>query len=164
MAVPDWVSYVGLVGGVVGTVSGCLAYRRTGQLKVLDLRLDLRKIDADNRSLVESLPNQLDLAKRSHERVLAALGSVNSGAMVHWKTEWDKDVDATHALKGELPAKDAHYRGVAADELETLLVAGHTLQAKAKAIADKYAASLANDDRDREFIRSKLPVARPPGG
>jgi hypothetical protein len=97
MTVPHWVSYVGLVGGVVGTVSGCLAYHRTGQLKALDLRLQLRRIDADIRNLFELLPDQLDLAKRLRERVLAALGSVNSDAMLKWKVEWDKGVAARWA-------------------------------------------------------------------
>jgi hypothetical protein len=59
MAVPDWVSYVGLAGGVLGTATGCMAYWRTGQLKALDLRLELSRQDIEVRHLVLGLNDLL---------------------------------------------------------------------------------------------------------
>lgn len=50
MADPDLLGYTGAITGVIGAISGIagsvlgyIAYRRSDQLKALDLRLELRK-------------------------------------------------------------------------------------------------------------------------
>ncbi|BDD94274.1 MULTISPECIES: hypothetical protein [unclassified Pandoraea] len=39
----DWTGYVGVVTGVAGMAMGFRGYRRSNQIKALDLRLELRK-------------------------------------------------------------------------------------------------------------------------
>lgn len=48
MAAPDWVSYVGAATGVAGFVMGYVAYRRSGAMKALDMRLELRRAGTDS--------------------------------------------------------------------------------------------------------------------
>lgn len=59
MSDPDWLSYAGVITGIAGATMGYISYRRTGKMKTLDLRLELRKAVNDLRSSVESLPSLL---------------------------------------------------------------------------------------------------------
>ena len=103
---------------VLSAVPGCLAavlgwrnYRRTGKMKTLDLRLELRKVDAEIKSLVLGLPELLDTAKVSRERVLTASGRAQSGAMQICRDELRKDGERQQRLAQALPADDPDYRG-----------------------------------------------------
>ena len=162
MAVPDWMSYVGLAGGIVGTVSGCLAYRRTGQLKALDLRLELRKADSDLRSLVLPLPAHLDYAKRSRERLAAATGGIHSGSMQKWLTELESDLSQLRKIEAALPMADENYRSEKTPAIESKLVLRHQLMIEARALSTKYTTSVAQDDKGRDSIREALQNLREP--
>jgi len=56
MAAPNWVSYVGMVTGISGAIMGYISYRRSGQIKALDLRLELAKDRTGARSLLIACP------------------------------------------------------------------------------------------------------------
>lgn len=100
MAVPDWVSYVSLAGGVIGTVSGCLAYRRTGQLKMLDLRLELRRADENLRQLIDGLRNLLQRANQSRENPPTAQS--HPGTTPPW-ADLDADIAKADAIAAAVP-------------------------------------------------------------
>ncbi|RMD18436.1 hypothetical protein EA837_03210, partial [Klebsiella pneumoniae] len=62
MANPSWTDYVGVVTGLVGmmtgisgAVMGYLGYRRSNQIKALDLRLALRKDLGEARESITTL-------------------------------------------------------------------------------------------------------------
>jgi hypothetical protein len=131
MDAPAWVSYVGLVGGLIGTITGCLAYWRTGQLKALDLRLELRKADADLRHIVVSLPDLLARASGSRAAVAAAAGRNNSGWLQAWMNDLTLDRERVGELGAAQPASDADYRCASAAELESALVNRHELVGRA---------------------------------
>ena len=80
MPAPDWVSYLGAVTGLAGSVMGFISLRRSTTMKALDLRLELRKAEVDLLSLFRSLQPLLERAKLSRDRVNAARGMLRSGA------------------------------------------------------------------------------------
>ncbi len=61
---------IGAIAGIAGFVLGYISYRRSQQIKALDLRLELRKQVSDLRAMVEELP---DLLPRSWESRIAVL-------------------------------------------------------------------------------------------
>ncbi|WP_139351545.1 hypothetical protein [Rhodanobacter sp. C06] len=163
MAVPDWVSYVSLAGGVIGTVSGCMAYRRTGRMKALDLRLELRKTDKDLRDLIGGLGDFLQQANASRQSLVAASGTFRSGSMQGWRIELEADLARIKELEAALPPADANYKGHSSERLESLLVDRHVLQTEAMKLRDKYEAAMKRDDKDREQIARIRSSFRHPG-
>jgi len=135
---------------------GYIAYRRSGEMKALDLRLELRKSENDLRRLVEGLPAQLEKAKKSHVAVASATSMLGSGALKEWSSEWESDLTEVQSLKEELPSTDSNYSSVDHAELEAKLIAIHDLRAKAVQVQEKYQTSLARDDNDREHIRADI--------
>jgi hypothetical protein len=165
MSEPGWLSYTGAITGVIGAVTGIagaimgyISYRHSEQLKALDLRLELRKTEADLRSAVQELPSLLERAKKSRDRVTAATGLRGSGALQQWTSDWEADLAAVRALEGELPDANANHISAKHSELESKLVAVHALASRAERLRDKYQEGLAADDREREHIRADLRV------
>jgi len=94
VAEPHWMSYVGMVTGIVGAITGVagaimgyLGYRRSDKLKVLDLRLELRKAVSDARVALEQLRELIHTANRSRVNNFAARGLSQSGTMIKWNAE-----------------------------------------------------------------------------
>ena len=63
---------IGAVTGIIGAITGSAAlvlawisYRRSQQIKALDLRLELRKQVSDVRAAVEELPDLLERSRAS---------------------------------------------------------------------------------------------------
>lgn len=160
MAAPDWVSYfaavtgaVGMITGITGAVVSVKNYRRVSNIKALDLRLELRKLTSETSTNVRSLPELIEHARRSRVNVAAALGTARTGAMEVWKGQCEADLQAAQELQHALP-KAAEYGALQHDDLEDRIVEVDLLNGKAKALAAKYRAELAKDDKDREYIRS----------
>jgi len=165
MSEPTWLSYTGVVTGVIGTITGVagaimgyISLRHSKQLKALDLRLELRKADSDLCADVQGLLALLELAKKSHDWVAAATGMLKSGASQQWTSDWEEDFAAVRALEGEVPEVDATYTSATPHELESKLVAVHTLASRAARLREKYRARLAADDRERDHLREDLRV------
>lgn len=163
MADPAWLSYTGVTTGVIGAVTGItgsilgyIAYRRTDQLKTLDLRLDLRKSETDLIADGKELVPLLDYAKNSKMAVSAAAGMRNSGAISNWTSEWEADRTSAVMLTEGLPSTNDDYSDLSPTELETKLVQVHTLQSAIARLKKKYEGSVASDDRDREQIKAAM--------
>jgi len=163
MAEPVWFSYVGAITGVVGTVTGVagaimgyVAYRRSNQLKALDLRLELRKCEQDLRYIVLGMSEHLEHAKSSRIAVAAAQGVLVSSGMQRWKAEWEEAAAAAKAMAASLPEASEAYASCSHRELEDKLVATHAALHNARRLQAKYDASLAADGKDRDNIRADL--------
>lgn len=85
MADSDWARYVGMATGLFGAVMGYVGYRRSDQIKALDLRLELRKGLASAHESLVTLRDLLDSAATSRMTTLAARGLGRSGASVAWE-------------------------------------------------------------------------------
>lgn len=154
---------VGTVTGIVGSITGpagCLigwiSYRRSQQIKTLDLRLELRKQLSGVRCEIEALPALLERARASRSAVRAAMGSgQQSGDNLIWKGELENDAKAVQALASELPNANETYQRSKPQKLENKLVEFHALAAKAAQLRNKYETALASDDKDRDHIRTE---------
>ena len=165
MAERAWLSYTGAITGVIGAITGIagaimgyISYRRTQDLKALDLRLEVRKSENNLRGLVLGLPAHLEHAKKSRKAVAAAKGLWGSGANQKWIAEWETDTAAAHAMVARLPASSETYATLDHTALEDKLVATHAALRSAQQLHAKYAGYLAADDKDRDHIKEDVRV------
>lgn len=157
---PVWVSYAGAVTGSIGAVTGIagailgyVGYRRTGDLKALDMRLELRKTENSLRALISGLPKLIRDADTSRTATMAATGRLRSGQHEAWNSECQRDLDAVQDLDEQLPEEEHDYRKLDHAELESRLVLIADLMSKADALQRKYVAALSADDVERQRIR-----------
>jgi hypothetical protein len=78
----DWTGYVGMVTGLIGATMGFIAYRRSNQIKALDLRIQLRKDLTSGHESIATLRDLTNRADRSRRHIQAARGLTGSGAAV----------------------------------------------------------------------------------
>ncbi|MEO8009446.1 MAG: hypothetical protein ABI728_13140 [Betaproteobacteria bacterium] len=149
-------NYIGAVAGIGGAIMGYISFRRSGKMKALDLRLELRKADHDLRDTVKGFAPLLDQAMNSHKNVSAAIGQYNSGAFKQWVSEWEESQKEILALENNLPDPDTDYQGLGYAALETRLVAVHAMQSQAAHIRDKYLAVLESHDKEREHLKANM--------
>jgi hypothetical protein len=154
----DWFGVVtgglGAVTGIAGFILGYVAYRRSEELKALDLRLELRNGEADLRGTVEELPALLRHARASRAEVLGAMGLSDSGALQSFVAAWEEDLKTAGAMVVSLPKEANDYQGVGHRDLETGLVEVHVQQRRAGALRDKYQEHLARDEKQAQEFRA----------
>jgi hypothetical protein len=159
----DWLSYAGAIAGVVGAITGIagsvlgyIAYRRSDELKALDLRLELRK---NTRSLADEANELIPLlqsARKSKAAVSAANGTYRSGATEKWMAEWERDKKRVEEFLVEVPNPEDKFLGLSPSTLETKLVEVHRLKQSAFRVRTKYSDSVAED----ESARAQIAAAR----
>jgi hypothetical protein len=146
---------VGAITGPAGCVIGWISYRRSQQIKTLDLRLELRKQVSGVRVDIEALPALLERARASRSAVRSAMGrGQQSGDNLVWNAELENDLKTVQALASELPDAKETYQRSKPQKLENKLVEVHALAAKAAQLRNKYETALASDDKDRDHIRA----------
>jgi hypothetical protein len=146
---------VGAITGPAGCVIGWISYRRSQQIKTLDLRLELRKQVSGVRVDIEALPALLERARASRSAVRSAMGrGQQSGDNLIWNAELENDLKTVQALACELPDAKETYQRSKPQKLENKLVEVHALAAKAAQLRNKYETALASDDKDRDHIRA----------
>jgi len=147
---------LGAITGISGAIMGYISYRRSNSVKALDLRLELRRavseIDAD----LSNLGKLMDHANKSRQRVAAATGRAQSGAMVLWDKGFAEDKAKLETLLGKAPSSSESYDSLSPTDLESKLVAAHKLQGEISQLKEKYHASLAADDEERKEIREDM--------
>jgi hypothetical protein len=156
-----WLSYVGAVTGIVGMITGLagarlgyLGYRRSGQMKALELRIELKKAENAAREILDQLPVLIDRAQASRTSVFVAAGAFGSGNMVAWVKECEKDRIEVAALLKDLPVAGDDNRTLSPDELESRLVSIDALKGKALRIRDKCQGTMAADEKSRERLQA----------
>jgi hypothetical protein len=145
---------VGAVTGIAGAIMGYVAYRRSEELKRLDLRIELRRAESDLRLLVQELPRLVDEARGSRIAVTSARGVVKSGWVERFTANCQGDIDLARSWERELPPESRDYLDSDHGALERRLIEVHRETARASSLRDRYRAELAKDDKDREHIRA----------
>jgi hypothetical protein len=160
MSEPAWLGYTGAVTGVIGAVTGIagaimgyVSYRRTEQLKTLDLRVELRKLLTDVRALCADLREVMTRASKSRKAVAAATGGRSSGAAMKWETDLADDQGLLKSIQSQLPESNSTFARSSQSELEERLLHFFALQGQAVGLREKYQSALAADDRQRDHIR-----------
>jgi hypothetical protein len=141
------------VASLVGAVAGVWALIRTSRFKALDLRIPLRKDEADLRDLIDSLPGLMQRAVQSRNAIDGARGLYKSGVHVMFVEEMEAATKAIQDLTKMRPLDGQDHRGVSAADLESRIVEIHRVTVRAKALRDKFLASIATDDHERERLR-----------
>ncbi|MFD1027679.1 hypothetical protein ACFQ3P_32690 [Paraburkholderia sabiae] len=143
---------MGTAAGIFGAVMGFLGYKRSSQIKSLDLRLELRKAVSDSHTTLATLRGTMDLAARSRPAVLAAQGLYNSGNRVVWEQALNTDKAEVDRLAASIRGEDADYSALSSEALESEIVASHKVNTVLNALIDKYRGELATDDEARRQI------------
>jgi len=162
MQTRDWMSYIGMITGVIGAISGIagavmgyISYRRSNKLKSLDLRLELRRalnhLHQSTRDISELISN----ADQSRMGVAAARGYFQSGAMQKWKEAVEADKPELAKMVKDAPAVEEDFEAWATARLESKLVEIHRTQGRLNSIRGKYESSLRSDDEEQKQIRQE---------
>ncbi|CAN7766076.1 hypothetical protein LJR034_007420 [Caballeronia sp. LjRoot34] len=152
MADSDWTGYVGMATGIFGAVMGFIGYRRSNQIKALDLRLELRKALGDAHNSLSTLRALVNAAAGSRRAVLAAKGLGGSGAMAAWHQMTDADLAEIDKIAASIRSEGADFSALSAEPLESEIVAAHKIKNSLSTLIDKYHGELAADDAAREQI------------
>ena len=156
----DLLSYVGAITGVVGAVTGIagafmgyFGLKKTGEIKSLELRLEVIKAAAEVFQYIDSLGELLDRAERSRNAVLAALGRYHSGAREHWARQLAADKESLETLSESFDELNIDYSNSSMRELEKSVGEMFALRTLLDGIMKRYKESMLEDERDRQFIR-----------
>jgi hypothetical protein len=147
---------ISILISIGGAIVGIIAYRRSGSMKALDLRIELQKQLQIVRRLIDGLPMLIIEAHRSRANVLSTGRGGGSGALLAWKTQADIDVGAAKGLALELPPEDAEFSNCPVGDLEKKLLDIHSLSLRANAIAGRYRSSLDKDEATRAQIAADV--------
>lgn len=161
MSDPIWLDALGAIGGIIGAVAGIggaivayVAIRRTNELKVLDLRLELRRMESTLSAEIDNLIPLLEEAKASRTRLAAAQGAYGSGATKQWVSLWETDMQEAKALLDGASALDVDITMLSRAELEARLIRVHKLQNGVSRLTTKYRGSIAEDDKGRDELQA----------
>jgi hypothetical protein len=158
----NWTDYVGMAAGAIGAITGIcggilgyISYRRSNQIKSLDLRLELKKcLNSVNAAYAEA--NQIiEESNNSRIAVSAAMGKSRSGGMEKWKQKVEADRVQLRKFHDDLPNKEENFKDFDTDQLEQLIIKAHELQTALASLVCKYKEEIGRDDKDREFIRQQ---------
>jgi len=156
MADPHWTSYVGMVTGIAGAIMGYVGYRKSNQIKALDLRIELKRAEADIIFSFKKLREQMDEGNKSRMRVLSAIGKFDSGMMEKWKDAFELDEIEINELANRLPDEYTNYDNLVPKELEAKLIESHKIQRNIQKLSKKYSEAMAWDDEQRKHLREDM--------
>jgi hypothetical protein len=158
---PAWLAYTGAITGIVGAVTGIagavmgyVSYRRTEDLKRLDLRVEVRKLLVDTHAVVAGLPDVLHKAYRSRRAVASATGKLGSGRQKQWEESLAIDRAQVQAIHTRLPDSEKSFAATSQEDLEAELLRIHAISNEALALQAKYLEELKADDLQRDHIRN----------
>ncbi|MFP6558886.1 hypothetical protein WJ542_11285 [Paraburkholderia sp. B3] len=178
MANLGWTDYVGAVAGMVGmatgisgAVMGYIGYRRSNQIKALDLRLALRKDLGEARESIGTLRQVMSQADGSRKANMAARGLGRSGAMVVWEQTLEADRAEVTKIAAAIPREGTDFSAMSEKQLESEIIAAHKIKTSLSTLVEKYRGELAADADSRRQIAgqqtamtaARIQAAKPPG-
>lgn len=156
MQTHDWMSYVGIIAGAIGAITGVsgavmgyVSYRRSNKIKTLDLRIELRKALNNLHESLHNIDALIAKADASKRAVAAARGYFRSGRMERWNNDVESDKAELSRLDKGVPEVDESFSNLDESELESKLVELHKMQVRANGMLGKYESSLRSDDEER---------------
>jgi tetrahydromethanopterin S-methyltransferase subunit H len=152
MTASDWTGVVGAVTGFIGLVVSVSAYRKSNQIKSLDMRIELRKVIGESHESLTNLRSLIDYAAGSRRGILAATGRVRSGAMQHWEQALAADRAEIDRITAALRSEDGDFAALPTDNLEAELVAAYRLKARLSTLVEKYRAEVTADNESRRQL------------
>ncbi len=154
-AEPNWISYLPMILGSVGAITGVLSYRNSKNFKSLDLRIELRKSCQDLILIHESVMNLLESTDKSRKAIYAASGQLDSGAMVKWTQKYEEDYKYLHEMSDDI-TEGFSFANMNTSELEDKLVEVSGFTTGLRIIEKRYLGYLEEDSKQRDAIRHGL--------
>ena len=146
MSGPNWMSYVGMITGLIGTATGIAgalvgyaSYKKTKQIKSLDLRLELKREVVNARSSYSELCQLMEKADGQRKRTASLTGNFQSSWIDKWKKKLEDDKNRIKELEKTLPDDKQEYGHLSAKELESALVKIHEINAAFQSTSKSYA-------------------------
>ena len=128
----------GLIFGVAGACLGYLGYRRSTDMKMIDLRLELRRSVVAARASLNEIPATVDKAMASRSSQQAAVGTFRSNAHTAWIKMANADRARVFALRENLPAEQEEFDALSPRALESKIIEIEKVVREAKFIKGKY--------------------------
>ncbi len=153
MADPHWISYVGVVTGIIGSFTGIIGYRKASNLKSLDLRLELKKATHNAITDLDQIKELIDQADKSRQAVASAKGMFRSGMMEKWKADVKKDKIKLATLLVNTPNSEENIEKCSQRVLESKLIEIHKFWVAVKELKEKYISEYQKDDEERKQIK-----------
>ncbi len=158
----DWPDYVGVVSGVIGMITGSFgaiigykSYKKSNEIKALDLRLELRKKISDFEAAYHHLENLLPEANRAMLANLSARNMLNSSFKDKWDLEYENDMNDLDLISESMPDSDLDYTNYSTGKLETELVNIHQLLNSVEDLKRKYVSCINEIKSDVILRRSQ---------
>ena len=123
---------------IAGAAIAYLLQRRSGRRTLATMRAELRQDQAFLRTAVEALPAALGLAKQRLLVEAEAAGPAMPEELRKRLVELAGDCSRAALMLSQLPAANADYSRLSADELDICLIDSLALSIRAQDLADKY--------------------------
>jgi hypothetical protein len=143
---------LGMLFGVAGACLGYLGYRRSTDMKTIDLRLELRRTVVAARATLEEIPVTVDRAMASRSSRQAAAGAFRSDAHQAWIKMANADRARLFALREGLPADHEAFDAQPPTTLESKIIEIEMIVREAKFIREKYSAEPAESASTPERV------------
>ncbi|RJP81237.1 MAG: hypothetical protein C4522_05760 [Desulfobacteraceae bacterium] len=160
MPISEWFNEIALGSGLIGSFTGIAgaivsykSYKKVNQIKVLDLRIELKRSIADALSDFNKLLEQMETSNQSRIRLNATRGLTDSSIMKKWKDNYNMDQKAVNSIRPELPNEHDEYDKLNPEGLEIKLIEIHKLNKKIQNLYQKYTSALAADEESRRQIQ-----------
>lgn len=129
---------IGALSGISGAILGFIAYRRSNEIKCLDLRVEVKKQINTAFSAYESASRVMQDANATRLGAFIFQNYGRSSARIEWTETMQKDSDSIEALRSKLLAVEKITDNLSMSDLEKRLVEAHRLQEGFKGFEKKY--------------------------
>jgi Tfp pilus assembly protein PilO len=135
---PHWTSYVGMATGVFGAIMGSLSYRKSNQIKSLDLRIELKRALTETNSGFKELDKIMNKANDLKQEFAILQNALSSGMMNKWKKELQTNKERVAQLSRRLPKEGTSFDGLNQKSLEDKIIEVHEIQTGVRSISKEY--------------------------
>jgi hypothetical protein len=165
MADPHWTSYVGMATGIVGAITGIagaimgyVSYKKSNQIKTLDLRIEVKRNLVNTIVDYKKLRELMVKGNTSRRNILAARGVLKSSMMDIWENQYKIDNVEADKLRKEIPAENTNYDNLDPKALEDRLIDLHRIQGRIKKLLEQYSEAIALDAEQHKQLREDMRV------
>lgn len=133
-----------------------VALWRSGRVRVLDRRTELRTDIADLWPRLRELEATIPAAVKSRTNASSAIGLGNSGAVAGFRAGAEEDAETVHGLKARLDEIGRIPWLATYGRIEAKVVAARTVRTRFEQLAEKYAAAAREDESTRQHVRDHM--------
>jgi hypothetical protein len=138
----------------IGAAVSIAAFWRSGRVRVLDLRTELRKQAAELRLALKDLESTIPFAVESRERVTSVTGQ--TGALQGFRQEAETDAAEVKALQAKVAGIEPIPFLAGYDAIEQRVVIAHEVSIRVTMLREKYTLAAEVDAEVRKHRREEM--------